>query len=107
MPTKPNELLKYSLEELKSMEIRELYGHVAAWDRGIGHSEVTDEEVEYIRTANKIWWERREALRMGAPYLLTAAKEALDFLKQLGYNGGYNTPVWNLEQAIGNAEDFK
>ena len=107
MYTKPNELLKYSLEELRSMEFRELECHVFSWDRGIGHPEVTDEEAEYIRTANRIWFKRQEALRVAAPYLLISAKEALDFLKQLGYNGGYNTPGWRLEQAIDKAEDFK
>lgn len=83
MAYKPNDLCKYTAEQLEEMDLRELYALTESWSRIFGHREATQEEIDFSRMATRIYITRRENLRRAAPEILAALEEAITLVSSL------------------------
>jgi len=79
---KPNDLGKYSEEELEVMDIRDLDAHAEAWIRIFSVRDAEEWERDYSRLATRIFIKRREVLRKAAPELLEVAQIAYAMLRR-------------------------
>lgn len=81
--TRPN-LNQYTLEELETMEIRELYALTEHWAKAFEDNTFSNPEIEKVRKATGIYIRRREALRAAAPAMLIALERVIVYIESAG-----------------------
>lgn len=87
--TRPN-VNQYTLEELETMEIRELYALTEHWAKAFGDHTFNDDEIAKVRKATGIYIIRRERLRTAAPDLLAFVQDFQTYAKR------QKDPSWEL-----------
>ena len=89
MATKPNDLGKYTAEQLETMDFRELECLSESWLRVFSVPGHTEEDANASRLATGIFIKRREALRKVAPEMLSMLERLLPYMEDAQEDPGY------------------